>query len=348
MGRNAIDWRAIMDGQKGPGADTRTWISFGVVGGEATPNGEEPCVDFSTGQPLVRVMLQPDLVPCWARVRMNIAGNGEGEWEPFLPGDEVICAIPEGNYRAGVVILGKLCNDIDRFPSESVAGQDPKLNNFAFRRRRTPVIEEQAGPVAQRNALTGGFWTLAEDGSVTIKAGDPTNPTGPGIGALQISADMLALQSADGRFLFQLNQTDGLLVLRAGDAVVSLSDSGSAIQNNMISVGGVLILSVGGNPPIEHVATTEATFTIVTGILQALSAAFALLIPPTINGPAIAVVINGVLAALPGLVAGIGTAGISPTLTAAITSAFAAQLPKPNSLIGQTSPGLGIKNLLSG
>src|ERR1700722_6710543 len=92
-----------------PGADTRQWLSYGLVC-QAVAGGDQS-VRFTddTGATLpqgvlVDVTLQPSgiTVPC--RVGAQSAGNGEGEFNPFGPGDEVLVAVPEGNERAGCVI----------------------------------------------------------------------------------------------------------------------------------------------------------------------------------------------------------------------------------------------------
>ncbi len=77
----------------------------------------------------------------------------------------MILAIPEGNERAGCVILGRLCNGIDKFPMKSIAGQDPTTNTFAFSRRRTPKVEEVNGPwlIAIRAPLPL-LWSLIRRG----------------------------------------------------------------------------------------------------------------------------------------------------------------------------------------
>src|SRR5690606_24717279 len=125
--------------------------------------------DEEEGEPLVRVLLEPTKVPVTCRVGSMCAGNGEGEWSPFVEGDEVMVLIPEGDERSGCVIICRLNNSIDRFPMDSVAGQDPTTNSFAFQRRRTPFIQEFAGPLFLRTALSEAFISIDSAGAVTIR-----------------------------------------------------------------------------------------------------------------------------------------------------------------------------------
>ena len=84
-----------------PGADTREWVSFGTVSTD-----DEPVV-FSEedGQPYVKVTLHPSLRPVLCRVGMEVAGDGEGEYTPFLSGDEVLVVMPGGREDGGATVI---------------------------------------------------------------------------------------------------------------------------------------------------------------------------------------------------------------------------------------------------
>lgn len=142
--RRPIDSATAAAAYARPGQDTRSWVSFGLV------HHQDPkqivTFDEEYGCPLVCVTLQPSGSNVHCRVSSMVAGNGEGEWHPFVEGDEVLVVLPEGHESAGPVIIGRLNNSLDKFPMDSVAGQDPTTNVFAFRRRRTPFIEEFLGP----------------------------------------------------------------------------------------------------------------------------------------------------------------------------------------------------------
>lgn len=342
-----VDLRALKSVLQGPDNDTRTWFTHGIIDGSNDADADDACVDFSAGYPIVRVMTQPDQVPISCRVGMAMAGNGEAEWHPFLVGDEVGVAIPDGNYRNGGIIIARLNNEIDRFPTESVGGQDPTKNNFAFRRTRTPVIEEQAGPWTKRDALTGCLLSLDETGAVTIRAGNPGAPTEPA-SAIKVSHDILGMQNPDGTVFLQLNLVDDNFTVRVKDVVATLA-SGTAAES-LVTVPRTFTLGNSGNPPLEHVVTTEAVVSIVMALLNVMSVGFAA-IPATVGGAPGGIPFAAVLTALTtaGLAPVIAAAGtLTPPALAAIQGVFAAAAPKPNTPTGQLVPGIGCPGFLTG
>ncbi len=244
------------------------WVSMALV----TNDPEVPPVEFNRedGQVYVNVTLEPSKVPARCRVAAFAAGAGEGEYFPFLPNDEVLVALPSGREDAGAVIIGRLNNALDAFPMDSVAGQDPTTNAFALRRRRTPTVEEFAGPITFRNALTGAVFSLDEKGGVTLKDGENS--------ALQISADALTLQgpSSDGqavKLLFQMNFTEERAMLQVGDAQLLLNSSKSG-DPSYLTLPADLFASFGNNQPAEHVATIEAVVALLEVSLAAIGGGF--------------------------------------------------------------------------
>ena len=245
-----------------PGNDTREWISFGTVATD-TDGGDAVIFHEADGQVYVRVTLHPSLRPAMCRVGAQVAGNGEADYTPFVPGDEVLVALPQGREDAGATIICRLNNSLDAFPMDSIAGQDPTGNNFAFSRRRTPMIHEYAGPVTFRSAITGAFFSIDKAGVVMFKSG--TNSV------LQMSPDGLAYQGESSstsppKFMLQLLETQGQFIVQVDDAYFQLSSSSASAEVNIINVPGPLALGTAGNAPLEHVTTTEA----VANILCAL------------------------------------------------------------------------------
>lgn len=249
-----MDARTVAEGMRGPGMDTRQWVSLGLVtaGGESD---EIVVFDEEEGQPLVRVLLEPTKTPVFARVGGQVAGNGEGDWHPFVEGDEVLVAIPEGNERAGCVIVCRLTNGVDKFPMSSVAGQDPTTNTFAFSRRRTPRVEEFNGPILFRSAMSGALISLDTGGVFTVRTGDKS--------VLQMSPDVIGFQGPSDTdnpptMMMQLNVTNKQFSLTVGDAVFNLSASdASPSALNMLKVSDDLKISTNGNDAREHVMTIE-------------------------------------------------------------------------------------------
>lgn len=322
----------------GPGHE---WNSYGIVGFN---DGEPVIFDTDRGQVFVKVVLHPSFRKVFARVRGHVAGNGEAEYFPFIENDEVTVDLIGGSER-DAVISGRLNNAIDSFPMDSVAGQDPTKNNFAFKRRRTPVIEEFAGPVTFRSALTGAFIQIGLDGSVTLK--DAENA------ALQLSPDAFSVMgpstpTSPPEFMFQLDFTGRHAVLQVGDAIFAMSASDASPEQNLLTVPGAFALGTIGNPALEHAISTEAVANLVFQWFTTLAAAFAPVVPP-LNGSAISGVITAWLAAgMPASIQLAATTPLLPPIGAAISSAFAGALPKPNTPTGQLAPGIGSPGFLLG
>jgi len=326
----------------------RVWVSYGVVEG----TDSEPCVTFDKdqGQVLVRVMLQPDLIPAYCRVAMRIAGNGEAEYHPFLTNDEVIVVVPEGSPRAGPVIIGKLNGQLDPFPMDSVAGQDPTKNNFAFKRTRTPYVEEYDGPLMFRSASTGGFLSIDEAGVVTIRAGDATDPAAPAAG-FRMGPDLIGVQNAEADVMLQLNLTDELFFLRVKDLNVTLSNT--ATHPSLIGVPDALAIGTAGNAPGEHAMSTEAMLLVLMNFMQTLGAAIGTASPGPLSGATLAALMTRastvapMAAALAASGAGVLAALDSGTLSA-LLAAFASMPQKQASPTGQVAPGVGSPGLFIG
>lgn len=312
-----------------PGMDPRQWTSYGTV------DADEIEFDPSLG-PLIPVTLQPSQVQILCRTMSSVAGNGEGEYVPFVAGDEVLVAIPGGAERSGAcVILGKLNNERLPFPSDSVAGQDPTTNTFAFRRVRTPMVEEYEGPYIVRQATSGALLSIDTAGAVTIRDGTKA--------ALQMGPDAFSYMSGDATAMLQLDLSGGRFTLQIGDALLTMSKGGASPEVNALAVPGILSVSASANPAAEHVLTTEALVNFLNNLFIQIGVA----IPGPITGAALAA------AAIPILSATIAGAAVSPQLpplAAALFAAFSAVLQKPPGVPGQgqLTPGLGCPGFLSG
>lgn len=335
----AIDNRTMAEAVSVPGVDPRDWASFGIVdGGDA----ESPVVFHEeSGQPYVLVTLEPSKRPAMCRVGMEVAGNGEGDWVPFLNGDEVLVVMPEGR-EDNAVIVKRLANKLDAFPMSSVAGQDPTTNSFGFRRRRTPFIEEYSGPVFFRSASTGAFFSIDSAGTVTIKDGENA--------ALQLGPDAFQYSGPSSptsppEFLLQFALTQRQFMVQCADAFFCLSASDGTPEVNSLTVPGSFQVATVGNAAGEHVVTTEALMNILANYTVALSALTAgFTAPPT---PSTA---DPLLAGIVATAALSSTWSSWPLTRAAIQSGFAAMSPKPASLpgSGQSLPGIGCPGFFSG
>jgi hypothetical protein len=298
-----------------PGMDTRQWVSHGTVDPE-TPDQKSVTFTKAYG-PLVSVTLQPSGVPCVCRVAHEVAGNGEGEWFPFIAGDEVIVVIPEGDETAGCVIVGRLNQEIDQWP-QVVAGQDATKNNFAFRRMRTPYIIETASGWMVRHATTGAFFGLSPEGALTFSNSDKA--------FMAIRPDFIGFQNGDATVLLQIDVGASQIVAEAAGTHFVLDKLKSSIYTL-----GTLELGTAGNQASEHATSIES----VLLLLQAFFAAVGIASPGPLTGAALAgLAIAQLNVALP-------AAAILPIApyTAALTPALS--IPKVAGVTpGIASPGL--------
>lgn len=329
---------ALAEAMQRPGNDTRQWVSFGLV--------DEVPVDFDKDHgPLVSVILKPSEIEVQCRVSMQVGGNGEGEYYPFVEGDEVIVAVPGGNERGGCVIIGRLSNQRTPFPQTSVAGQDPSTNAFGFRRTKAPFITEADGPVMTRQASSGAFLSLDETGNVTLANGEKS--------AMQLSADALTIQSGDGKSILQLDITGNRATIQSGDAVLTLAGSNAVPTTSSIVVPSVLQFSTAGAPPAEHVITTEAVINLVSGIFNVLGVALTATGATPLTGASLGaffedpVFSTALAAAIPTVLA---TRTQNQLVALALVTAFGNTTAKPPPIPGQgqTSPGIGCTGLLAG
>lgn len=276
-----------------PGMDPRQWVSYGTVEVRGPDNGNNDPVSYPPEYgPLVNVVLQPSGISCPCRVLMRFAGDQEGEYSPLQSGDEVLVLIPEGDERAGPCIIGRLSNEIDKWPA-NVCGQDATKNLFAFERRRTPMMIETAGGWLVRSAGTGAFISLTQDGHVVISGGEK--------GYMSINPDFIGFQSPDGNVLLQLDLQGDAVVLQAKHSKLTIDDAASSMLGT-----GTFSVGMNGMSPYEHATSTEALVNVVEQVLTLLGAAFTGLGGSPTTGAALGallnpgplkVLINGALAA---------------------------------------------------
>jgi hypothetical protein len=321
---DAIDLAAVGDGFK----THAQWVVNGIVSDD-TENGVNAVLftDPDSGQalpyPMVLVKLVGSgvVVPC--RVASFIAGEGESEWYPFVSGDEVLVAIPEGDERAGCAIIGRFNQALDNFPT-SVGGNDPTTNTFGFQRMRAPFVLETAASYLLRSALTGSYIGLDTTGAITLTTGDGDY--------LSLSHDLLGMQTADSACSMQINTTTKQTTFQAKGTSLVLDDQKSAF----LSAGTLTLVTSGGGYAPGHAITLEQVVVLIEAFLVSLvpainaitSSAGVPLTKPLID--------TALLAALP-------LAATSPisAFTSAITGALS-EPPDPTGIM----PGVGRAGLM--
>lgn len=311
----------------GPGQDTRQWVSYGIVDDD-TEDQKAVTFDEDYG-PLVSVTLQPSGTPVRCRVGGSCAGNGEGEYFPFLGGDECVVVIFEGDEKADPMIVGRGNNQIDKWPTV-VGGQDVTKNSVAFKRVRCPYILESASSLLFRAATAGNFLLLEASGNATLADGFHD--------FVHVGIDFVGMQASDAdgapTLLVQLDKNNNLVTLEAAGAgkfLISGDGTGSWFQTDTVSIGA------GGQVAGEHVTTVEAMANLLTLIVVGLGTAgvgglSALSAPPAAQ----ALVTAAITAA--------GAAGLTPVVTSAIHAALAAKLQNTTGL----KPSVGCPSFLAG
>ena len=255
--------------------DTRQWVSYGTVSPE-TPDAKSTTFTKEYG-PLVNVKLHPTGIPVVCRVAHEVAGNGEGEWFPFVAGDEVYVQIPEGDETAGCVIVGRLNQEIDQWPTV-VAGQDATQNNFAFRRIRVPYVFETAAGYLLHHATTGAFLSMTDVGAFVLSNADKA--------FLALNADFLGLQNKDADVLMQIAVEAKQVVLEAAGTKLVLDKSASSLYTT-----GTLQLGTAGVQAGDHAASIEGLIAFGAALITGLGPLFTIPLTP----PAVIALVNAAI-----------------------------------------------------
>lgn len=331
-----FDHTTIAESMQVPGIDPRLWISYGLVADEK--DGQKSVLfDDADGNPLpfpiVMVTLQPSgtTVPC--RVASDVAGDGEGAWYPFIAGDEVLVAIPQGNEREGCAIIGRFNQRKDSWPRR-VAGQDPTGNTFAFKRTIAPFIHETVGGYLIRSASTSAFFGIDPTGQLTFANGDSS--------MLHIGNDFLGLATGDNAVIVQLNPADSSLFLQADKTQLRMTSD----MTSLLTPGQLALMTAGTSPlALGHAMTVEQLAVVVLATLIAYNGALATAIAAVPTNPltptALAAVYTtlAVPATAAALASGILEAA-STTPLAPVQAAVATALALPPDETGLI-PGLG-------
>lgn len=314
----------------------RQWFSWGTV--TANPSGDQKSVRFDdedgSPHPLgaqVDVKLHPSGIELPCRVASQCAGNGESEWHPLGPNDEVFVAIPGGNERSGGVIVGRGNQTYDVFPRQ-VAGMDATQNNFAFKRLRVGYVVESATSVGLSVATTGSQLLLDPNGNCWFKDGNGN--------LLAMTADALTLGAADTAGDIQV----GLQADPAKKVLTLIADSSALILGKVdssIQTSGLLRLSTAGNAALNHATSIEAVANILVAELIVLAAALTALGPAPLTGPSLAAVLTTLATAgFPGVISAAAALPLSPLNAAAIQAGLA--IPSAPGKPGLGAPGLMI------
>lgn len=242
--RRSFDARKISPAFRG---HELQWASYGIVDDDGNGAAAVVLVDDdgnpSPYGPLVSCTLQPSGVSIPCRLGGQVAGDGEADYYPFAPGDEVLVILPEGTERSGAAIIARMNQELDRWPTV-VAGQDSTKNSFGFRRMRTPYQIETSAAYMIRNATTGSQIGIDGQGQVIVNDGDKNQ--------LVIGSEAMGFTSGDGDTFMQLFPSDSQVMLGAGGASFTLD----ATETKFLS-GGTISFATSGGMANQTAVTAE-------------------------------------------------------------------------------------------
>jgi len=314
-----MDTVTSREGTAGPGHDTRAWVSFGTVQADS-PNQHSVSFADANGNvlpwPTIQVEMHPsgDVASC--RVANTCAGEGEGEWYPFVAGDEVIVLIPQGDERAGCTIIGRLNQMKDIWPA-MVAGQDSTTNTFGFKRMVAPYIMESAASLLFRNATTNSFISIDKTGNVTLSEGSDN-------GFIHVGTDFIGMQSGDNSTLVQIDPTNKQVLLQA-DTMQLILD---ALNTQLMTNGSLLISTSGMTSVPGHAVSAEQVIALMAGMIIAIG----VLNPGPLIGAALAAGVTNIMNAA---IAATITPATSPTqFQGALAAALAFPTDPSGSIAG--------------
>jgi hypothetical protein len=332
-----FDAGMFVDAFSRPGIDPREWISYGVVDQDGESE-DEKAVEFDKDYgPLVNVTLHPAGKQVRARVASFMAGNGEGEWFPFIAKDEVLVALANGSER-NAIIIGRMNQGVDGFPSR-VGGVDTSKNAVAFRRCRTPYVWELAqGPFLITNKANNAALLMDKGGNWYLKDGEGS--------ALHIGADWMGFTTKDTTdFAFQYQMDDKKLniSLDGGNTqmVLQTTDSSSITTSNTLNIG------TAGAIPFWHATSIESVCALLDAFMKALGLAIGAIPTPAIAPAALAAIFAA--AGQTTLPLAIPVAAVAPLLAIAPALQAAFAIPAvPNVVPSAAIPSLAAVGLVIG
>ena len=355
--------RSLGEALSHPGIDPRIWVSL------ATVDDEEVVWDQDLGA-LIPITEQPSGVQTYAVLGQSVAGNQEGQGSPFVAGDLLLVANPDGSEKADTVVICRLSSDLNP-PPALCGGQDTSKNNISWKRTRAPHFEEYGDRWTVKSAVTDALLSFDATGNITVRDGSG--------GVLQMSSSSMGYQNSNASCVLQFGFVEGVsttALIQAGSAMLLLNSNAIPPMSSLLIAPNTLQIGTSGNSPFEHAISTEATcnvlyesmlaqmiaLTTTLGlVMAALTTATSTTPGSTILVPASAPAIASI-GSLAGLVdawiaLGVTRAATSPTIATiaeALVAAFKAQPPKTQAnapatpATGQMFPGIGCQGLMIG
>lgn len=139
---------------RGPGIDTRCWVSLAVAQADSVVEAVEP----PKGGVFVDVQLFPTGEAATARVPSIYAGNGFGFYSKISKDDELVVLIPSGLIAEGVSVISRTWDAVDAPPQQAI--DDPEEVMLVIEPEKNLRIAISSGGAARV--------TVGEDNTVHI------------------------------------------------------------------------------------------------------------------------------------------------------------------------------------
>ena len=214
---SAFDASEFRKAISGAGTDSRAWISYGIVD---AASGENKSVTFDDELgPMITVTLMPSRTTIYCRVGSQNGGDLETQYSPFIEGDEVLVAMPQGQEDAGCVIIQRLNNGVDKWPA-TIAGHDIKTNEFEVERGVIPkLIERTSGYVINHGPSSSWFGY--------VNNGDWCSSTKKS--QIFQSEKAMGFVNADGDCGLQMDHSSKLAFAFSGSSRMDIGSSGASM-----------------------------------------------------------------------------------------------------------------------
>lgn len=329
--------RDLAEGLGYPGIDPREWISYGIVDPDGEGDDAKSTVFDPDYGPLINVTLHPSGTPVVCRVASSLAGNGEGEWAPFIGKDEVLVALAGGSERQ-CVIIGRLNQGTDGFPT-MVGGVDTSKNAIGFRRIRAPYVIELGGAEVGKlssymitQAVTNSSLLLDKGGNWYIKDGEGT--------ALHIGPDWFGFQTIQSEYLIQMQLESKRLFISVDSGAAAMTLSADPAVPSLIMSAGQLALGTNAHQPVWHGISAESVCMLLDKVLFGLAAFSA---PGALAG-----LTAGSGAVVAAAIGQASTMVLNPLIATAVTGAMQAPPKPPPDSPATQFPGALLPGLLLG
>jgi hypothetical protein len=208
-----IDVSRLAAAVRGPGIDSRTWVSLAIVNAVKMDSDEGVFVD---------VTLMPSRRPEVARVGQEYAGPGFGLHTPLQVDDEVLVTAPDGDPDNGLVVTRRLHSASDP-PSQEAVDNPQDVVLVVKEGQSVRIITSGGGSVILEGRGGGSLVLLGgEDASArSAREGDTVSTEGLGpFSSLQALLDTR----------YQLRPSPPPLVIPAGQTIGRISSGSDKVK----------------------------------------------------------------------------------------------------------------------